>query len=68
MERRCLMWYSTLISVNSRRKRVIPVITTFEGDEGMSLICINVSEHIKLSMKTFVVGLMGVLKKKNCFR
>ena len=46
--------------MNSRRHRVSPVITTFEleGDEVMSLICIDVSEDMKLSMKTFVVGSM----------
>ena len=46
------------VQTNSHHHHVSPVITTFkhEGDEVMSLICIDVSEDIKLLMKTFVVG------------
>lgn len=50
------------VQTNSRRQRVSPVITVFEGDEVTSLICIEVSEHIKLMMKTFVVGSMVKVK------
>lgn len=50
------------VQTNSHRQRVSPVITVFEGDEVTSLICIEVSEHIKLMMKTFVIGSMVKVK------